>query len=159
MKVKLQLQTVVNLQRDIEDKIVNYEDSIVRHNTELNVDSLLTTMLKLQDQLIIVKEVIQTANKGKNSEGKTNNYFIYKKSNLEKFKKFLRKLKDAIGKNDENAHINSAEIDQKKKATESEIKNIQTKLDKFNDSKTVSVEFDESIVDLFPILQDVVKKK
>jgi hypothetical protein len=116
MKVKLQLQTVVNLQRDIEDKIVNYEDSIVRHNTELNVDSLLTTMLKLQDQLIIVKEVIQTANKGKNSEGKTNNYFIYKKSNLEKFKKFLRKLKDAIGKNDESAHINSAEIDQKKKS-------------------------------------------
>jgi hypothetical protein len=159
MKLKLQLNTVVAIKKDLENRLVEYQDNIIKHNLTMNVAAFMDTLVKLQDQLVIVKEVIQNANKSKNSDGKSNNYFIYRKSNLEKFKKFLITLKDSIGVYDRNAHFNDEYIKSQKKSIESEVKTIQKKLTTFNDSKKVSVKFDDELVSLFPLLQDMVKKK
>lgn len=159
MKVKLQLNAVVAVKENIETLINEYENTIIKQNKQMNVDALMNTLLMLQDQLIVVKEAIQNANKSKNSDGKSNNYFIYKKSNLEKHRKFLTKLSRSIGKDDHLACFNKDFINEKKKSLESEIKEIQTKLTKFNNSKKVSVEFNNSLVSLFPLVEEITKKK
>lgn len=158
MKTRLQLKTVISLRDDIESLISGYEESIIKSNTSFDVGALMNTLDALQDQLIIVKEVLQNANKAKNSGGKSNNYFIYRKANLEKRKKFLRRLRDSIGNNDHLAHFNKAYIKETQASIESEIKEIQIKLTKFNDSKKVVLEFNDTLVSLFPILQARVKK-
>ena len=153
MRVKMRLVAVINIQRAIEEQIALHQQSILDNVLTGSVELWMTTLLKLQDQLTVVKEVVQHANKSKAEGKRTNNYFIYRKANLEKFRKFLIELRDKINENPKsNPTMTVGEIDEREKNVKLEIKQIKTKLSKFNMSKKVFVEFDESLVGLFPAL-------
>jgi chromosome segregation ATPase len=145
-KRKLQLQAVLQLKNDLEERIEQTEKSIIGYNTtDIKIDSLLEKLDKYQEQLIIVKEVIQNANKTKHSTRKTNNYYIYKLSNLQRRKKFYRLLYSSINNTEKSAQLNREEILSRRRSLETEIETLQTKLSNFNINKTVSIEIDESL--------------
>lgn len=145
-KRKLQLKAVLQLKDDLEEKIEQTEKSIIGYNnTDVKIDTLMEKLDKYQEQLIIVKEVIQTANKSKHSTRKTNNYYIYKLSNLQRRKKFYKALYASIGKTDEAAQLSKEEVLSRSRSIGTEIETLQTKLSNFNINKTVSIEIDESL--------------
>jgi len=145
-KRKLQLKAVLQLKDDLEERIEQTEKSIIGYNvTDVKIDSLLEKLDKYQEQLIIVKEVIQNANKTKHSTRKTNNYYIYKLSNLQRRKKFYRLLYSSINNTEKSAQLNREEILSRRRSLETEIETLQTKLSNFNINKTVSIEIDESL--------------
>lgn len=145
-KRKLQLRAVLQLRNDLEELIEQTEKSIVGYNsTEIKIDVLLEKLDKYQEQLIIVKEVIQTANKSKHSDRKTNNYYIYKLSNLQRRKKFYHILYQAANRMEETYQLSQEDILTRRRSIETEITALQTKLSNFNITKTVSIEIDESL--------------
>ena len=143
MKKKLQVRTVLDLKEDLERRIIETEKEIVKYNThkEIKVNGLLDTLTKLGDQLIIIKEAVQTANKSKHKDGKTNNFYIY---TLYNFKR-TRTLYNKINCNDKNSQFSIDEINQLIKNIEEEERKIRDKLTAFNTSKTISVELDEDL--------------
>jgi len=145
-KRKLQLQAVLQLKNDLEERIEQTEKSIIGYNTtDIKIDSLLEKLDKYQEQLIIVKEVIQNANRTKHSDRKTNNYYIYKLSNLQRRRKFYQALYAMPEQADKTAQLDKTEVLSRKRSLETEITTLQAKLSNFNTSKTVSIEIDESL--------------
>lgn len=146
IKRKLQLKTVLALKEDLEELINKTEDSIARYNvTEKKIDALLEKLARYQEQLVIVKEVIQKANMAKNSDRKTNNYYIYKLSNLQKLKRFYGRLMSEMGSNDQGAQLDLNTLVERRRSIETEISTLQNKLSNFNETKTVSIEIDETL--------------
>jgi len=106
------------------------------------VDSLLDTIEKEEDQLIIVKEAVQSANRSRNILGRSNNYYIYKYSILDAKKRFYSKLNRISSK---TAQITKElAIDKVRKLGE-ELTKISSKLTKFNERKKVSLSLDRDI--------------
>jgi len=132
------LATVLGIQTKLVNNILAHKKEISRFMTaktsETNVDDLYETLLKEEDQLIVIKEVIQNANKGKHKDGKPNNFYIYKMSNLKSRKTFLIGIRD----NKKNQWSNK-QINERIKLIDNEIHKIDNKLTFFNSSKKVRV--------------------
>jgi len=143
MKKKLQVRTVLDLKEKLEQRIIETEKDIVKYNNhkEIKVTGLLETLVKMGDQLIIFKEAIQTANKSKQKDGKTNNYYIYLLYNLKR----TRIVYNKINCNDKNSQFSIEEINNFIKEIEEKERKIGDKLTTFNRNKTVSVELDEDL--------------
>jgi hypothetical protein len=149
MKKKLLLETVLKLKADIEKSIVSIYDDIIKYNfTEKTVDLLLVRAEAMEKQLIIFKEVIQDANKGK-IKGITNNYNIYLLSNLKAKRMFYaslihvfinRKKKDL-----DKAQITKDDAMSKYDQLTEKIKDLENKLSEFNSKKKVTVYLDDSL--------------
>ena len=143
MKKKLQLRTVLDLKADLEENIIGTEKEIVKYNShkKIKTNSLFETLETMGEQLIIFKQVQQTANKSKHKDGKTNNYYIYRLYNLKR----NRLLYNKINCNDKNSQLSIEEVNNAIRNIEREEGQIQDKLTTFNRNKTVSVELDESL--------------
>lgn len=149
MKKKLQLRTVIDLKNSLEEKIALLENDVVKYNnTEINVYELIDKLEYSYEQLIFFKEAIQTANKGKSENGKTNNYYIYLLSNLKR----KRILYNKIDCNDKKkSQITIDEINDYIRDTEDEMRKIRDKLTFFNDSKSITVEFNKKYAIFYDI--------
>ena len=99
IKKKLRLNTVLALKKDLEERIKQTEENIVRYNTtDTKIDSLIERLDMLSEQLERVKESLHSANRLKHSiTGKSNNYYIYRLDSLTKRKRLYgARLTNAI---------------------------------------------------------------
>jgi hypothetical protein len=141
MKKKLQLSTLIKIQKNLEGLVLTKQKYIQTYNdTEINVLETLDAITEAEDELVKIKEVIQEANKQKHEDGHTNNYWIYCLSNLNQRKKFLEEVKTTdksqLKESDRKAHL--AKIDEK-------INDIRAKLTEFN-TREVSFEMNEKVL-------------
>ena len=145
-KKKLRLSTVLTLKEDLEQSIKHTEESIIRYNsTDKKIDGLLERLDAFERQLEKVKEVIQSANRLKHPNKKTNNYYIYRLSSLMNRKRFYgTRLVRAI-RDTEKAQINKIIAAQKRKDLQVEISAIKKRLTEFNEKKSITLEIDESL--------------
>lgn len=150
MKKKLLLETVLKLKSDVERSITSTFDDIIKYNfTEKKVDLLLERIEKMEVQLIIFKEAIQEANKGKIG-GITNNFNIYYLSNLVMKSRFYENLEKSLNMRTSigqqpKTQIKKEEITSQRKQLKVRIKDFQDKLTLFNSKKKITVYLDESL--------------
>lgn len=140
---KLYLDTVLKIKEKLTKDIDSDMKAILSFMTakEVNVNSYEEQLLKKQAQFIIIKEVIQKANTKKHRDGKTNNFYIFRLSNLkEKKLKLLFEIKD----DPENQWSNEI-VTKKIKEIDKEIDEIRRKLSIFNKSQKVRVELDPEL--------------
>src|SRR4030042_2670141 len=148
MKKKLLLEQVLKLKAVVEKSIETSYDHVLKYNfTDKKVDLILDRIEKLEVQLIIFKEVIQEANKGK-IRGITNNFNIYTLSNLKAKREFYSKLLTKF--NHSTTKVEKSQIKQEEATTKfnklsEEISKLQNKLSTFNAKKKVTVYLDESL--------------
>ena len=143
MKKKLQLRNLLELKDNLETEIEELEEDITKYNnTEISTNILQDKLEVSYIQLIIFKEAIQTANKSKHKDGKTNNYYIYLLSNLKRKRNFYYKI-DKLPSN-KKTQITVTEINDYLRTIEDEMKKVRDKLTFFNDSKITAVEFNET---------------
>jgi len=153
MKKKLRLKTVLKIKEHLETIIETSYDDILNYNdTEIKIDSLLDRVLKASEQLIVVKEAIQKANQGRHKTGKSNNYYIYKYSNLQSLKRFYLRIKDV---DPGAAQISHDEAQNQVRKINQELDLISTKLSNFNLRKKVVVEIDPELKLDIELLQDL----
>jgi hypothetical protein len=141
MKKKLQLSTLIKIQKNLENLVLTKQNYIKTYNdTEMNVLETLDAIAEAENELVTVKEAVQEANKQKHDDGHTNNYYIYCLSNLNQRKKFLEEVKTTeksqLKESDRKAHL--AKIDEK-------INEIRTKLTEFN-LREISIELNEKVL-------------
>lgn len=110
-KHKLQLDAVRKISETVKEKIDTHYKYIEEFNEKnQDLDSVEKELEKLEDQLILLKEVIQNANKNKHKDSKrSNNYYIYRLSNLKTREIWLRELRI---KDNDDAYITEEEIDE-----------------------------------------------
>lgn len=141
MKKKLQLSTLIKVQKNLEELILTQQKYISDYNdTEMKVDKALDTMAEAEIELVKVKEAIQEANKSKHADGKTNNYYIYSLSNLNAKKRFLQTVRTS-----DKSQLTETELNKKIAEIDEKINEIRSKLTEFN-SKEVSVELNEKVL-------------
>lgn len=149
MKKKLRLITVLKIKKHLETLIEEtYKNFLDYNETDKSIDPLLEKILKASEQLIVIKEAVQKANQGRHKTGRTNNYYIYKYSNLQTKKRMFNKIK-AVDPN--NCQISPDEARTDVKKINAELDAISTKLTNFNLRKRVQVILDESL-ELEPLL-------
>ncbi len=141
MKKKLQLSTLIKIQKNLENLLLTKQEYFITYNeTEMNVLATLDSIIEAEEELVKVKEAIQEANKQKHDDGHTNNYYIYCLSNLQKRKKFLEEVKTTeksqLTEEEKKAHI--SKIDER-------INEIRAKLTEFN-TREVSLELNEKVL-------------
>ena len=149
MKKKIRLVTVLKIKKHLETLIEEtYKNFLDYNETDKSIDPLLEKIQKASEQLIIIKEAVQKANQGRHKTGRTNNYYIYKYSNLQTKKRIYNDIKDV---DPENCQISpdEARIDVRK--INAELDTISTKLTNFNLRKRVQVVLDKSL-ELEPLL-------
>jgi hypothetical protein len=148
MKKKLLLDTVLKLKTDVERSIeATFNDAIKYNTTEKNIDALLLRLERLEAQLIIFKETIQEANKGKLG-GVTNNYNIYLLSNYKsriKFYEGMEKILVRSTRKAENAQIKLDDVRFQKALYVERAQELSDKLTLFNSKKKVTVFIDDSL--------------
>jgi hypothetical protein len=147
MKKKMLLVEVLKLKSDVEKSIEGVYSDIFKYNeSETKIDLLLERLDKLEVQLLIFKEVIQEANKGK-IRGVTNNYNIYHLSSLVARYEFYKRLQKILrrSKTPELAQISLEVTTSRKKQIEIDILAYREKLSEFNNKKKVTVVLDESL--------------
>ena len=143
MKKKVQLSTVIKIKKSLEEMILRSLAYISAYNdTEMKITQSLETLTQAENALVYIKEIIQDANKLQHTDGKTNNYYVYRLSNLKLRKEFLSGLKtsDKSQFSEEQKNEEIAKID--KEANE-----IRSKLAEFN-SKEVSIELTDTLTQL-----------
>jgi len=142
MKKRVQLSTIIKIKDSLEKLIQSSEEYVLSYNnTEMKVEKSLETIQLAEEALIPIKETIQEANKGKHEDGKTNNYYIYKLSNLNGKKKFLLNVKE---KASDKSQLDKSNIDDKIATIDKDINEIRTKLSNFN-TKEISIELSEDL--------------
>ena len=146
MKEKLRLVTVLKIKEDLETSIEATYSEILKlsrdSKQDAEVDSLFEKLEKLENQLIVVKEVVQDANRRRHTRSiRTNNYYIYKYSNLLAKKRFYNK----ISKSETATKITYETAKEKVKQIFTELENVRNKLSNFNLRKRVTVDLDESL--------------
>ena len=149
MKKKIRLVTVLKIKKHLETLIdETYKKFLITNETETSIDPLLELIFKASDQLIIIKEAVQKANQGRHKTGRTNNYYIYKHSNLRTKKQFYSEIN---GVDPLACQISPDEARKDVKIINAELDAISTKLTNFNLRKRVQVVLDESL-ELEPLL-------
>ena len=144
MKHKLALSEALTLQEKIVRTIEETENSIINYNsTDKSTDNLFVHLATLENQLVVLKEAIQNANKKKGKDGKTNNFWIYTLSNWNRRKAFLNLLNPK--KSDKKAQITHERVKEMRKSVEEEVNKIYNKLEVFNTGTKIKIEVDESL--------------
>jgi hypothetical protein len=144
MKKKLQLSTLLKVQKHLEELILTQQKYISDYNdTEMKVDQALDTIADAEIELVKVKEAVQEANKSKHEDGKTNNFYIYTLSNLNAKKRFLQTVKTS-----DKSQLTETELNTKIAEINDKIDKIRSKLTEFNSSE-VSIELSEKILGSF----------
>jgi len=144
MKKKIRLVTVLKIKKHLETLIEETHKDILKYNeTDNKIDTLISRALDLSDQLIAIKEIVQKANQGRHLRtGRTNNYYIFKYSNLLATKRLYQGI---TGVDPEVCQISPDEAKVKIRKIDAELNNISTKLSNFNLKKRVTVEFDSNL--------------
>ena len=144
MKKKIRLVTVLKIKKHLETLIKEtYETFLNTNETEVSVLPLLEKIDKASEQLITIKEAIQKANQGRHkTTGRTNNYYIYKYSNLQAKKLAYSDIKEV---EPDACQISPDEARIEMKKISAEMDAISTKLTNFNLRKRVVVKLDESL--------------
>ena len=143
MKKKLRLVTVLKIKEHLETLIDKLYGSIINNNeTERSVDSLFNDLICAHDQLIIIKEAVQKANQGRHKTGKSNNYYIYKYSNLQALKGFYFKVKN---KATAECQVTPDDAMLKIRKINADLDTISSKLSNFNLRKRVQVVLDDKL--------------
>lgn len=128
---------------DLSRDVSELQKDIVKYfGSERKVSSLMQTVEKKEDQLIIVKEVISNANKQKHSDGKTNNWYIYRLSNLNAKRVMLENL---LSKATSKSEISKSQIKADLDKVLSEIRKIKSSMIVFNRDTKVKIDLDESL--------------
>ena len=144
MKKKLQLQTVIHIKDSLSRDIVELQKDIIKYNnSEKKVDTLFETLDKKEAQMIVIKEAIQKANRDKHKDGKTNNYYIYRLSNLNGKRVMIQDLLQ-----EHNAKTSQQSEESLKKDLSnilSEIDTVKSSLKTFNRDHKITVILDESL--------------
>ena len=149
MKKKIRLVTVLKIKKHLETLIdETYKNFLITNETETSIDPLLDKIFKASDQLIIIKEAVQKANQGRHKTGRTNNYYIYKYSNLQTKKRIYSEIN---GVDPLTCQISPDEARKDVRIISAELDAISTKLTNFNLRKRVQVILDESL-ELEPLL-------
>jgi uncharacterized protein YceH (UPF0502 family) len=99
-------------------------------------------MLQAENNLAQVKEIVQEANKLKHEDGKTNNYYIYRLSNLNVRKRFLVSIQVT-----EKSQMTKADVETLIAGLDAEINEIRTKLKAFN-SREIPIELDDKVLNV-----------
>jgi hypothetical protein len=144
MKEKMRLTTALKIKDYLEENIKSYYNDIVNYNDskDISVEELLSKVEKLEAQQIIIKEVIQDANRRRHIRSiHTNNYYIYKNSNLVAKKRFYNTLRRKLT----CVQIDKDRIRTEIKKIDGELEIIRNKLSNFNSRRKVTVEIDESL--------------
>lgn len=143
MKKNVQLSTVIKIKKSLEELILRSQAYIAEYNdTEMKIEKSLETISVAEEALIPIKEIIQDANKMTHSDGKTNNYYVYRLSNIQSRKRFLSDLKTS-----NKSQLSKEQIDKEIAKIDKEINEIRSKLTEFN-SKEVSIELTDSLTQL-----------
>jgi len=140
---KIVLSKVLDLQRKLVDEIDADLKEIIRGNSKpkIDVDLLEKNVIKKEDQLVVLKEVVQEANKSKlTRKDRTNNYYIYRRGDLKKRKNALL----SISQSKENQWDETA-VNKRIRELNQEINQITEKLTLFNNSKKVKVELNPDL--------------
>jgi len=144
MKHKLTLSEALTLQEKIVRGIEETENSIINYNsTDKNTSNLFVHLTDLENQLVVIKEAIQTANKKKGKDGKTNNFWIYTLSNLNRRRAFFNLLNPK--KDDKKAQVTKKKVEEMRKSVGEDINKIYNKLEIFNTDTKIKVEINESL--------------
>ena len=149
MKKKLRLVTVLKIKKHLESLIEEtYKKFLKLNETETSIYPLLEKIETASEQLIRIKEAVQKANQGRHKTGRTNNYYIYKYSNLQTKKRIYFEINGvdplACQISPDEARVDVRKISE-------ELDAISTKLTNFNLRKRVQVVLDESL-ELEPLL-------
>lgn len=143
MRKKLRLQTVLKIKKHLETLIEEtYKTFLKINETDVSVYPLLEKIDTASEQLIIIKEAVQKANQGRHKTGRTNNYYIYKHSNLRTKERVYSDIK-AVDPSSCQVSPDEARVQVKK--IRAELDAISTKLTNFNLRKRVVVVLDESL--------------
>jgi low affinity Fe/Cu permease len=150
MKKKLQLSTLLKVQKHLEELVLTQQKYISDYNdTEMKVDKALDTIAEAENELVKIKEAVQEANKSKHADGKTNNFYIYTLSNLNAKKRFLQTVKTS-----DKSQLTETEINKKIAEINVKIDEIRSKLTEFN-SKEISIELNEELIGTMPVASKV----
>jgi hypothetical protein len=149
MKKKIRLVTVLKIKKHLETLIEEtYKNFLKVNETEVSIYPLLEKIEAASEQLIVIKEAVQKANQGRHKTGRTNNYYIYKYSNLQTKKRIYS---DINGIDPLACQISPDEARKDVREINAELDTISTKLTNFNLRKRVQVVLDESL-ELKPLL-------
>ena len=143
MRKKIRLQTVLKIKKHLETLIEEtYKTFLKINETDVSVYPLLEKIDTASEQLIIIKEAVQKANQGRHKTGRTNNYYIYKHSNLRTKERIYNEIKavDPLA-----CQVSPDEARVQVKKIRAELDAISTKLTNFNLRKRVVVVLDESL--------------
>ena len=124
-------------------KQIKYDREVIRtylNKKVENLEGIEEDLDKKEEQLIIIKEVIQNANKSKHKDKLTNNFYIYRMSNLKEKKDFYQSLN--IGR---DSTWTNEELKSKIRKLDEEINKISDKLTDFNTSKKIKVELNPDL--------------
>jgi len=143
MRKKLRLVTVLKIKKHLESLIEEtYKTFLKLNETDVSIYPLLEDIEAASEQLIIIKEAVQKANQGRHKTGRTNNYYIYKYSNLQTKKRIYSDI-TAVDPNSCQISPDEARKDIRKISEELDV--ISTKLTNFNLRKRVVVILDASL--------------
>lgn len=132
LKIKTALVKQIKCDREIIKTYLNTKDK--------NLEEIEDELDKKEEQLIIIKEIIQNANKSKHKDRLTNNFYIYRMSNLKEKKDFYQSLN--IGR---ESNWTNKEITSKIRKLDEEINKISDKLTTFNTSKKIKVKLNPDL--------------
>lgn len=135
---KIKLAVALKLKEFVEKEISNIYYSIKNfRDSDINLEPLFDEAEYYENELIKLKELLRDANAGKHKDGHSNDYYIYKLSNLNNKLYHLRKVRidDTDNKRIENIT--------------KQVASIKKKLTSFNESTKVTIDVtDERIAKL-----------
>ena len=132
LSINTLLQAKINLETTIKETIADLIEKIQKRGS---VAKTKVDLEKKEEQLIYYKLAQQEANLQKHPDGKSNFYYIYKKSNLEKKRSALEDSKKK-----RLSKVTQQSIDKDIVAIEKQIELISTKLTTFNTSHKIQIE-------------------
>lgn len=147
MKKKLQLKVVLGLKKELEDRITRLEESIRKNNiSKTDINTQLKDLEQHQDLLVTIKLAIQKANNSGNLLKKSNNYYIYLHSNVDKQRRLYMKMANELtAKKDKEAQLKKATLIEKARDLRSKLDTIKQKLTKFNEQTTLFLDLDPNL--------------
>lgn len=143
MRKKLTLSQILSIKTCVEKLIQSTTDEIIKCNSsDTSVDSLLLRYKKLGEQLVHLKEVIQTTNQVK--YGKTsNNTRIYTLSNLSTERRMYETISKSTSK--KKMQISKSKAKALLGVIDAQMKTIEEQLTIFNNKTKVTVYIDPTL--------------
>ncbi len=159
-KKEFNIQQIINLLRTVETLISSTTYDIIANNASLktssgekiNTEDLFSKLLDLYDQLNVLKQAKEKANRSKTTLGSTNQQLIFELSNLNRKKSMLETLfeqKTKVRKggkdNQFDFFIPKTDIQDRLDITNERITDIKEAMTKFNNSHTVKLVLNDDL--------------